>query len=128
MLIQNKVHESKQKTSLAPVAEREEVHLSLDGELNLADYIQDKPASSDTVHEIKAWVEQQREKTRTAIAMRFITLFGGTLTATFILMGVAAFNPSADKPFIKDLASLAVTSQVGLLGTALGYYFGNKEK
>lgn len=128
MLIQSKVHSSEQKTSLPLELENEEVHISLDGDLNLADYIRDKPASSDTVHEINDWVAQQREKTRTAIAMRFINLFGATLTATFVLMGVAAFNSSADKPLIKDIASLAITSQVGLLGTALGYYFGNKEK
>jgi hypothetical protein len=131
MLNENKTNTAQQQTALVTVAEEGKADLHLDGELNLSDYVQDIPSSQKTIREVHEWTnqqtEKQRETTRTQIAMRLVTMFSGTLAATFILTGIAAFNPIADKALIKDFASLAISAQVGLLGTALGYYFGAKD-
>jgi hypothetical protein len=72
-------------------------------------------------------IAQHTELTRATLAMMLVKFLGGSLIATFLLMGAAAFNPNADKAFIKDLIPQAITPQVTLLGVALGYYFGAKD-
>ena len=113
-------------TSMVKVEEKANLHV--EGELNLSDYVQDIAPTPKTIREVGAWTEKQRETARTNIAMRLLTLFSGTLTASFVLMGAAAFNPNADKAFIKDLIPQVITPQVTLLGVALGFYFTSKKE
>ena len=47
--------------------------------------------------------------------------------AIVILIGVAAFNPNADKAFIKDVIPGAIISQNKLLEVALRHYFKEKK-
>lgn len=103
------------------------VDLILNGELNTSQYVGDKEPDKKTIKDIQDWAVQQRETTRAKLAMRLATCLGGSLTATYLLMGIAAFNPNADKAFLKDLLPQVITPQVTLLGVALGYYFGVKE-
>jgi hypothetical protein len=115
------------QTSMVKVEEKANLHL--DGELNLSDYVGDIPLTPKTTREIGEWTIKQRETARTKLATRLLTLFGGTLLASFLLMGAAAFNPNADKALIKDLIPQVITPQVTLLGIALGFYFtSNKEE
>jgi hypothetical protein len=101
-----------------------------DKELPLNKYHFDTQPSVETTQEIGNWVGRQtgKEQTRTKLAMGLVKVFGGSLVGTFILMSVAAFIPSADKPFIKDIVPLLITPQATLLGTALGYYFAAKDE
>jgi hypothetical protein len=109
----------------------EENSLDLSGELNVKTYIHDIAASQKTVKEVAEWhkaqLGQQQETTRSSLASHLTMIFGGTLAATYIFLGVSVVNPSADKALVKDITSMAITSQVALLGTAIGYYFGAKE-
>ena len=102
--------------------------LALDGSLNPSQYIGDIKPDNKTVSNIQDWAAQQKETTRARLAMMLAKCLGGSLIATYLLMGVAAFSPNADKVFIKDLIPLVITPQVTLLGVALGYYFGAKEE
>jgi FtsH-binding integral membrane protein len=97
--------------------QKDEVSLLISGELDPSDYI----------HSIPFNIEKQQEETRSRIAQRLITMFGATLVTTYIFVGAAAFNPNADKAFIKDITSQVIPPQLVLLGAALGYYFGSKK-
>ncbi len=101
-----------------------------DRELPLDKYHFDTQPPVETIQEVQKWAVQQtgKEQTRTKLAMGLVKGFCGSLVGTFILMSVAAFIPSADKPFIKDIVPLLITPQATLLGTALGYYFGAKDE
>jgi hypothetical protein len=101
-----------------------------DKELALDTYHFDTQLPVETTQEVRKWAAQQtgKEQTRTKLAMGLVKVFGGSLLGTFLLMSVAAFIPSADKPFIKDIVPLLITPQATLLGTALGYYFGAKDE
>jgi hypothetical protein len=101
-----------------------------DKELPLDKYHFDIQLPVETTQEVRKWAIQQtsKEQTRTKLAMGLVKVFGGSLVGTFVLMSVAAFIPSADKPFIKDIVPLLITPQATLLGTALGYYFGAKDE
>ncbi|HEY9798721.1 MAG TPA: hypothetical protein V6D25_00060 [Leptolyngbyaceae cyanobacterium] len=110
--------------------------VKLDGELNPSDYITSFPISQKMAKEIASEVAkqlakstEQRETTRSELAMWLAKVFGCSLGASFILIGLTTFNPNADKTAIKDLISQTITPQVTLLSFALGFYFGsNKEK
>jgi hypothetical protein len=106
----------------------EDIHLTLDGELNISDYVQEVKPTQDTIQDVCHWTNKQRETTRTRLAMWLVKGFGCSLGLTFMLMGVAAFNPNADKALIKDLIPQIITPQVTLLGVALGFYFATKEE
>lgn len=99
-------------------------------ELPLDEYHYDIQPPVETIQEVKKWAARQtaKDKTRTKLAMGLVKVFGGSMVGTFILMSVAAFIPSADKPFIKDIVPLIITPQATLLGTALGYYFLAKDE
>ena len=103
--------------------------INLEGELKLNDYISDVPASHKTIDELADWTSKQREMTRTNIATWLVKTFGCSLGVTFLMVGLAAFNPNADKTFIKDIIPLVLGPQVTILAGAVGYYFGStKEK
>jgi len=114
------------QTLMVKIEERAD--LKIDGDLNLSDYVQDIAPTPKTVREVSEWTTKHRETARTKLATWLLTLFGGTLIASFILMGAAAFNPGADKGLIKDLIPQVITPQVTLLGVALGFYFTSKKE
>jgi hypothetical protein len=104
-----------------------EANISLSGDLNIVDYLQDAPPTKKVVQDISVWAEKQRETTRTKLVLWLVKLLGCSLLGTFILTGVATFNSKADKELIKDLVPQLITTQVTLLGVAFGFYFSNKE-
>lgn len=117
---------AQKETLMVKVEEKPNLHL--DGELNLSDYVQDISPSSKTIREVNEWTVKHRETARTKLAMRLLTLFSATLTGSFVLMGIAAFNPNADKALIKDFIPQVITSQGTLLGVAVGFYFTAKKE
>jgi hypothetical protein len=69
---------------------------------------------------------RKKELARVKLGDRLAKYQGFSLIATFVLMSLAAFNPSADKAFVKDLISIVLSPQNTLLGVIVGYYFGSK--
>lgn len=103
-------------------------NINLEGELKLNDYINDVPASHKTIDELADWTSKQRETTRTNIATWLVKTLGCSIGATFLITGLAAFSPNADKAFIKETIPLVLTPQATILGVAIGYYFGATEE
>ncbi|MCC5602821.1 hypothetical protein [Nostoc favosum] len=84
------------------------------------------PKIKDTNFQIKQ-IPIKQEETRTKLALYLVYTLIGTLFLSFVLTGVAAFSPDKeDRNYFKDLITLVITSQTGLIGTVLGFYFGAK--
>lgn len=82
-------------------------------------------------------LEERQEITRSQLATFLIKILAGTLTASFgliILLTVMSgfvdekkmdsFNKTSS--LVKDLITFILTAQTGLIGTALGFYFGSR--
>ncbi|MFW9257696.1 hypothetical protein [Nostoc sp. CALU 546] len=84
------------------------------------------PEIKDTNLQIKQ-IPVKQEETRTKLALYLVYTLIGTLFLSFVLTGIAAFTPDKeDRNYFKDLITLVITSQTGLIGTVLGFYFGAK--
>jgi hypothetical protein len=82
-------------------------------------------------------LEERQETTRSQLATFLIKILAGTLTASFgliiLLTVMSGFvddrkTESFDKTssLVKDLITFILTAQTGLIGTALGFYFGSR--
>lgn len=82
-------------------------------------------------------LEEKQEQTRSQLATFLIKILAGTLVASFslivILIIASTFADerraaSLDKQnaLVKDLVTFILTAQTGLIGTALGFYFGSR--
>jgi hypothetical protein len=92
-------------------------------------HIYDARPTDETIREIAKWVAtQQRENTRTRLAMPLVKGFVYSIGLTFTLIGLVVLTPNADKNTVKELIPLIITPQVTLLGVTLGFYFGAKEE
>ena len=82
-------------------------------------------------------LQEKQEQTRSQLATFLIKILAGTLIASFgliILLIVMSVIVETDKEPVfvknialaKDLITFILTAQTGLIGTALGFYFGSK--
>jgi hypothetical protein len=82
-------------------------------------------------------LEERQETTRSQLATFLIKILAGTLTASFgliILLTVMSGFVDEKKiesfdrtsSLVKDLITFILTAQTGLIGTALGFYFGSR--
>lgn len=82
-------------------------------------------------------LEEKQEQTRSQLATFLIKILAGTLVASFSLIVILIVSStfvderraaSLDKQnvLVKDLITFIITAQTGLIGTALGFYFGSK--
>lgn len=73
-------------------------------------------------------IDHKREDTRTNLALRLIWLLIGTYIVIAILGAIVIFREPKDSErrytYSKDLFSLLITTQTGLVGTVIGFYFG----
>ena len=95
----------------------------LTGKLDIDNYISSVYPSKEVCQNVEAWVGKNRERTRSKIANRLLTMFATSLVTTFVLVGVSSLMPNSDRGLLKDLIPLIFTPQVGLLGVTIGFYF-----
>ena len=95
----------------------------LTGKLDIDNYIISVYPSQEVCQNVEAWVGKNRERTRSKIANRLLTMFATSLVTTFVLVGVSSLMPNSDRGLLKDLIPLIITPQVGLLGVTIGFYF-----
>ncbi len=100
------------------------------GEINLDYFL---PSQKNT--SIK--LEEKQEKTRSELATFLIKILAGTIIASFsliillVIMSVFIDETKVQlfekvSSLIKDLITFILTAQTGLIGTALGFYFGSR--
>mgnify|MGYP001072325308 CR=1 FL=1 len=99
-------------------------------EVNIRDLL---PSQKETSFKL----EEKQEATRSQLATFLLKMLAGTLTASLVLIValtlVSVFVPrEREEAFeqtsnlAKDLITLILTTQTGLVGTALGFYFGSR--
>lgn len=82
-------------------------------------------------------LEERQETTRAQLATFLIRILAGTLIASFslvlIMILMAGFvgeekreSLKENNSLVKDLITFMLTAQTGLIGTALGFYFGSR--
>jgi hypothetical protein len=82
-------------------------------------------------------LEERQEATRSQLATFLIKILAGTLSASFgliilltVMIGIVdekkAEALQKNSSLVKDLITFILTAQTGLIGTALGFYFGSK--
>ncbi|MEA5533450.1 hypothetical protein VB691_05470 [Crocosphaera sp. XPORK-15E] len=82
-------------------------------------------------------LEERQETTRSQLATFLIKILAGTLIASFLLIiiliimsgfidekKITSFEKTS--ALVKDLITFILTAQTGLIGTALGFYFGSR--
>lgn len=74
----------------------------------------------------------KREDTRSILAIVLISILGVTYAITIIVMLFVMFFPIEQEDeraerytYSKDMMSLLITTQTGLVGAVLGFYFGS---
>lgn len=74
----------------------------------------------------------KREDTRSKLATILITILAVTYIAAFITMLIVIFVPidqgeeiAERYTYSKDILSLLITTQIGLIGAVLGFYLGS---
>lgn len=67
--------------------------------------------------------EQAQESTRSFLAKVLVFLFAGSSTIMLILAFITDFE---SKEKLKDFSTIIITTQSTLVGTALGFYFGDR--
>ncbi|MGK7918108.1 MAG: hypothetical protein AB4038_21655 [Prochloraceae cyanobacterium] len=68
-----------------------------------------------------------QEKTRSTLAILLVSFLGGSIAFSFLIIFLILCSnlTSEDKlSFTKDTITLLVTTQVGIVGSAIGFYFG----
>jgi len=80
-------------------------------------------------------IAKQREDTRSVLAERFLWILIGTYTLSFITMLGVLLTPIftqinkelRDESYVytKDIISILITTQTGLVGSIMGFYFGS---
>lgn len=82
-------------------------------------------------------LEERQETTRSQLAIFLIQILAGTLTASFgLIIMLTVMSGFIDErrlesfdqtsSLVKDLVTFILTAQTGLIGTALGFYFGSR--
>lgn len=82
-------------------------------------------------------IQESQEQTRAKLATFLVTILSRTIIASFALvLGLLLISIFVDEKktssfdktssLVKDLITVILTSQIGLVGTALGFYFGSK--
>ena len=64
-----------------------------------------------------------QEETRSFLARALISLFSGT---SLLIISLAFFTDFENRAKTKDFVTILLTSQGTLVGTALGFYFGDR--
>lgn len=85
-------------------------------------------------------IDKQREDTRSKLAQFFLCILGGTYLLSFVLMVgviVAPFFWEQEEfdqqlrndtyTYTKDIISIFITTQTGLVGSIMGFYFGSNQ-
>jgi hypothetical protein len=111
--------------------------LSLPNKISESDLQQNGELAIPKLKKEKLTIPESQEITRAGLANFLVMLLSGTIISSFVLVIVLLIisisvdekkTSSFDKTsaLVKDLITLIFTTQIGLVGTALGFYFGSK--
>lgn len=135
------IEPEEQKASFSESSSEEQSTSALPNKEMIDRYVQTKEFDIKTLFpsqmETGIKLEERQETTRSQLATFLIKILAGTLIASFgliillIVMSYFIDNTKIelfDKTsiLVKDLITFILTAQTGLIGTALGFYFGSR--
>lgn len=68
------------------------------------------------------------EKAKAWIVKGLVIIFGSTIACCFALVIVFIIFPSANAEDWKDIVTLILVAETGIVGTVIGFYFGEVSK
>ena len=94
------------------------------------DYFEESaPIKSAVEKEVVVYLRTEQEKTTAWLAKALVIIFGSTISAFLLVILIGMVFPTTmDTRELKDLLTLILISEVGIIGTALGFYFGNQSR
>lgn len=72
--------------------------------------------------------QSEVEKTKAWIVKALVIIFGSTLGCCFALIALEIIFPSSNKETLKDTVISILFAETVILGTVLGFYFGDRSK
>ena len=98
-------------------------------DINLDDYVTSVPVDEQTKKDIVQTFQEQREKTRSNLAMTLVKMFGATMAVSYLtIVLLIVFCPESKAKAVQDLIPLLLTPQISLVGVAVGFYFGENRE
>ncbi len=88
--------------------------------------VRDVPLQSQLEQEVKDWIAQKREGSRSGIAITVVVFFGASLLVEFLLIGLGSFYPQTNIALIKDTLPLLINSLTSIVTIVLVFYFKEK--
>jgi hypothetical protein len=122
-------HARNSRARAATVRERRRRSRGQDTTENVDSHISSSPELIDTIPNINpktknyAPRDQFQDQVRKTIANTLVYSFMGTIVLSFALALYFSGNKEA-WPNVKDLIQLLITAETGLMGAAIGFYFG----
>ncbi|AFY71073.1 hypothetical protein Pse7367_2820 [Thalassoporum mexicanum PCC 7367] len=110
----------------------------LDDETSQARIRGEKSPSQETKTSVQDAILKDREQTRAKLASGLLWIFGGTVAFAYLVLLIFTImvlitlsrgdqkEPEKYFSFAKDVITVLLTTQAGLTGTALGFYFGSQ--
>ncbi|KJH72836.1 hypothetical protein [Aliterella atlantica] len=72
--------------------------------------------------------QSEVEKAKAWIVKALIIIFGSTIGCCFVLVALEIIFPSSNKETLKDIVTSILFAETVILGTVLGFYFGDRSK
>lgn len=73
-------------------------------------------------------LRSESEKTKAWIVKALLIIFGSTVGCCFLLIAIEIVFPSTNKEDFKDIVTSILVAQTAIIGTVLGFYFGDRSK
>lgn len=68
------------------------------------------------------------EKVKAWIVKALVIIFGSTISCSFVLVILAIIFPHGNVEDWKDIVTLILVAETGIVGTAIGFYIGEVSK
>ena len=115
--------------------EPEELEISQDEFLQEVLQIGVKEASSEEIRITESAEEpeesgtrSQREKTRSGLSSLLVMTLVFTIFLSLIFALFFQYDDEDKRSYAKDIVSILISTQTGITGLALGFYFGGKDE
>jgi len=70
----------------------------------------------------------EQERTKAWLVKALVIIFGSTIGGFLFIIETGSLFSFADKEDFKDILTSILIAETGIIGTALGFYFGSRSK
>lgn len=68
------------------------------------------------------------EKAKAWVVKALVIIFGSTIGCCFLFVVVETIFSSGNREDLKDIITLILVAETGIVGTIIGFYFGDRSK